>query len=251
MAIESRGRVRLEEGRKRVRTYFGGELIADTLRPRLVWELPYYPAYYLPQEDVRMDRLTPTGHVERSPSRGEARYFTIEVGDRRAKNAAWQYADSPLEGLRDRVRFDWEAMDAWFEEDEEVFVHPRNPSTRVQILPSSRHVVIAVDGLTVAESRRPVFLYETNLPRRTYLPKLDVRMDLMAPTATTSMCPYKGTARYWTLRTPSGEHTDAAWSYPAPFRESAPIAGLVAFYDERVDVTVDGTRQQRPKTRFA
>jgi uncharacterized protein (DUF427 family) len=195
--------------------------------------------------------LDPIPTVTRSPSRGTATHYSVRAGGREAVDAAWSYHDSPREELRGRVRLDWDAMDAWFEEDEEIFVHPRNPSTRVQILPSSRHVVIAVDGLTVAQSRRPVFLYETNLPCRTYLPKLDVRMDLLAPSATTSMCPYKGTARYWSLRTPSDDRRDIAWSYPSPFRESAPIAGLVAFYDERVDLTIHAIRQVRPKTRFA
>ena len=102
----------------------------------------------------------------------------------------------------------------------------------------------------MAESHHPTFLYETQLPRRTYFSKLDVRMDLLTPSAATSMCPYKGTASYWTLKTPQGEHKNLVWSYPAPHRESAPIAGLLAFYDERVDVTVDGVSQPRPKTQF-
>lgn len=152
--------------------------------------------------------------------------------------------------LRGRVRFGWDSMDAWFEEDEEVFVHPRNPTTRVQILPSSRHVVVAVEGVVVAETRHPTFLYETGLPRRTYIPKLDVRTDLLTPTMTTSMCPYKGTASYWSVRANDNVHADLAWGYPAPLRESAPIAGLVAFLDELVDLTVDGERQARPRTHF-
>jgi uncharacterized protein (DUF427 family) len=133
-------------------------------------------------------------------------------------------------------------MDAWFEEDEEIFVHPRDPATRVQILPSSRHVTIEVDGVTVADTSHPTLLYETHLPRRTYIPKVDVRMDLLTPTSSTTRCPYKGSARYWSL--PGND--DIAWSYPTPLGESAEIAGLVAFYDERVDVTVDGVRQARP-----
>jgi uncharacterized protein (DUF427 family) len=245
------GRVRTEASHKRVRVVFGGQVIVDSNDALYVWEGPWYPQYYLPLRDVADGVLHPSTTVTRSPSRGTATHYGVRAGGREAPDAAWSYHDSPLEELRDRVRFDWEAMDAWFEEDEEVFVHPRNPSTRVQVLHSSRHVVIEVDGLTVAESRRPVLLYETNLPRRTYLPKLDVRMDLLVPTATTSMCPYKGTARYWTLRLTGGDHTDIAWSYPTPLRESAPIAGLVAFYDERVDATIDAVRERRPKTHFA
>jgi uncharacterized protein (DUF427 family) len=230
---------------------FGGQVIVDSNDALYVWEGPWYPQYYLPLSDVADGVLHPSPTVTRSPSRGTATHYRVRAGGREAIDAAWSYDESPVEELQGRVRLDWNAMDAWFEEDEEVFVHPRNPSTRVQILPSSRHVVIEVAGLAVGESRRPVFLYETNLPRRTYLPKLDVRMDLLLPTTTTSMCPYKGTARYWSLVLPGGEHSDLAWSYPAPFRESSPIAGLLAFYDERVDVTIDGTSQVRPKTHFA
>lgn len=122
---ETRERVHIEEGPKRVRTYVGGELIADTKRLKLVWEVPYYPAYYFPREDVRMELLTPNGHTQRSPSRGDAHNFTVKGGDREVEDAAWHYPESPVEELRDLIRFDWDAMDGWFEEDEEVFVHPR------------------------------------------------------------------------------------------------------------------------------
>jgi uncharacterized protein (DUF427 family) len=177
-------------------------------------------------------------------------HFTVRAAGREAIDAAWCYEDSQLPELRDRLRLDWNAMGAWFEEDEEVFVHPRDPATRVQILPSSRHVVVAVDGLVVAESRRAFFLYETGLPRRTYIPKLDVRMDRLEPTSTTSGCPYKGAAAYWTVRTDRARYPDLAWGYTAPLRESAPIAGLVAFYDEAVDLTIDDKLQSRPRTHF-
>jgi uncharacterized protein (DUF427 family) len=108
-----------------------------------------------------------------------------------------------------------------------------------------------VDGEVVAETTHPTFLFETGLPRRTYVPKLDVRMELLDPTDSVTMCPYKGTARYWSIRAGGNVHPDLAWSYDAPFRESAPIAGLVAFYDEKVDLFVDGERQARPKTVFS
>jgi uncharacterized protein (DUF427 family) len=112
-------------------------------------------------------------------------------------------------------------------------------------------VRIEVAGVIVAETIRPTFLFETGLPRRSYIPKLDVRMDLLDPTRTVTMCPYKGTARYWSVRAAGAVHTDLAWSYDAPFRESAPIAGLVAFYDEHVDVFVGGDLQPRPRTPFS
>jgi uncharacterized protein (DUF427 family) len=249
--IGERGRVRVEPATKRVRIMLGGVVVADTTAAIYVWENPSFPQYYIPLGDIAPGALKETGNTSRSPSRGTARLFSVQGGDRVVDDAAWCFTDSPLEVLRDRVRFDWWAMDAWFEEDEEVFVHPRDPYTRVDILRSSRAVRIEVDGTVVAETIRPTFLFETSLPRRTYIPKLDVRMDLLEPTPTATMCPYKGTARYWSVRTGGEVHSDLAWSYDAPVRESAPIAGLVAFYDERVDVFVDGQLQPRPRTKFS
>jgi uncharacterized protein (DUF427 family) len=248
---EQRGRVRTEPSQKRVRVVLGGKLIVDTNDALYVWEGPNYPQYYLPIADVADGVLHPSATTAHSPSRGTATYYTVRAGGVERVDAAYSYDDSPMEGLRGRVRFDWKAMDAWFEEDEEVFVHPRDPSTRIESLPSSRHVNVSVDGIVIADSHRPTFLHETHLPRRTYFSKLDVRMDLLTPTALATMCPYKGTASYWTLTTPTGEHKNLVWSYPTAFRESEPIAGLVAFYDERVDLTVDGVPQARPKTHFA
>lgn len=247
---EQRGQVRLEQGLKRVRAYLGGHLVLDTLEPRLVWENPHYPAYYVPKDDLRAE-LTPSERTAHSPSRGDARYSSVRVGDHVAPDAAWEYPESPLEGLRGLVRIDWEAMDAWFEEDEEVFVHPRSPYTRVDILPSSRHVVVELDGATFADSHHPTLLFETGLPARYYLPKVDVRMDLLVPTDTTSRCPYKGFASYWSVRAPSGTVTDLAWSYRTPLPESTRVAGLVCFYNEKVDLVVDGRRLERPRTPFS
>jgi uncharacterized protein (DUF427 family) len=249
--VQQRGSVRTEPSGKRVRVLFGGQVVADTTDALYVWEGPHYPQYYLPRADVAAGVLAPSGTTRHSPSRGTATYFTVTAGGRNAPDSAWTYPDSPLEALRDRVRFDFDAMDAWFEEDEEIFVHPRSPSARIQILPSSRHVTVAVDGVVVADTHRPTFLFETGLPRRTYFPKLDVRLDLLTPTASATRCPYKGTATYWSVTTPAGERADLAWSYPTPLPESEGVAGLIAFYDEKVDVTVDGVPETRPKSPFA
>jgi uncharacterized protein (DUF427 family) len=248
---DSRGRVRVEPALKRVRIMLGGVVVADTTDAAYVWENPSYPQYYIPLGDILPGTLKETGTTSRSPSRGTAQHYSVHGGDRVADDAAWCFTESPIEALRDRVRFDWWAMDAWFEEDEEVFVHPRSPYTRVDILRASRTVRVEVDGEIVAETTHPTFLFETGLPRRTYIPKLDVRMELLDPTGSATMCPYKGTARYWSIRAGGTLHPDLAWSYDAPFRESAPIAGLVAFFDEKVDVFVDGERQPRPKTAFS
>ena len=237
---QTRGRVRVEQGAKRIRAYLGGELVADTTRPLLVWEKPYYPTYYVPADDVRTDLLTPDGGVSHSPSRGDAKIYSVRAGGQQRTGAALRYEQSPFDQLRDTIRLDWNAIDARFEEDEEVFTHARDPYTRVDILPSSRHLRIEVDGVTVAESTKPSFLFETGLSVRYYLPKTDVRMDLLAPTETTSHCPYKGQAEYWSATIGESVHPDIAWSYRTPLPESQKIAGLVCFYPERVDIYVDG-----------
>ncbi|MGI5247373.1 DUF427 domain-containing protein [Dactylosporangium sp. CA-139066] len=234
----NRGRIRVEPGAKRVRAYLGGVPVADTVRPLLVWEGPHYPAYYLPAADVREDLITPDGERAHSPSRGDARRGTISAGGRTAAGAALYYDDSPIEEIRGHYRFDWNALDAWFEEDEEVFTHPRDPYTRVDILTSSRLVRVAVGGVTVAESTSPRMLFETGLPVRYYLPKPHVRMDLLEPTDTVTTCPYKGTAQYWSVRIGDTLHADIVWSYRTPLPESRAIAGLLCFYNEKADITV-------------
>jgi uncharacterized protein (DUF427 family) len=246
-----RARIRIETSAKRIRAYLGGEPIADSTRARMVWESPKYPTYYFPIEDVRAERLEAQDSVAHSPSRGEGRLYAVSAGGKRVPDAAVRYLDSPIEELRDLVRLDWPAMDAWFEEDEEVFTHPRSPYTRVDILPSSRHVRIEIDGVTVGESSSPMLLFETGLPVRYYLSKPHVRLDLLEHTDTSTHCPYKGRAEYWSLRTAGAVHTDIAWSYPTPLPESERVAGLIAFYDEKVEVYVDGVLQERPRTQFA
>jgi uncharacterized protein (DUF427 family) len=250
-AQAARGRVRVETGTKRIRAYLGGVAVADTTTPLLVWERPQYPAYYFPIADVRTELLAADGGVVRSPSRGDGRRFSVRAGDKLAEAAAVRHETSPLEALRDAIRFEWDAMDAWFEEDEEVFTHPRDPYTRVDILASSRHVRVEVDGVTVAESTSPRLLFETGLPVRYYLPQPHVRMDLLTPTGTISHCPYKGQAAWWSVRAGDSVHVDLAWSYPAPLPESQKIAGLISFYNEKADIHVDGVLQERPRTKFS
>jgi uncharacterized protein (DUF427 family) len=165
--------------------------------------------------------------------------------------AALAYDDGTVPELRDLVRPRWSSMDEWLEEDEPVYVHPRDPYKRIDILHSSRHVRIEVDGVTVAESNKPTLLFETGLPTRYYLPVTDVRTDLLRPTETVTRCPYKGTASWWTLAVGGNEHEDVVWMYRLPTSESHRIGGMLAFYDERVDVYVDGERQERPDSPFA
>jgi uncharacterized protein (DUF427 family) len=250
MSQSSRGSVRVEPGQKRVRIYLNSELVADTRRPFLVWEKPSYPTYYLPESDVRAS-LIPTSETRHSPSRGDGEVLHVKVATATAERAALRYPDSPLEQLRGLVRFDWNAMSEWLEEDEPVYTHPRDPYHRVDILASSRHVRVELDGVTVAESRQPRILFETGLPARHYLPLTDVRMDLLRPSGTVTHCPYKGAAGYWSVDTGQRAHTDIVWIYRTPLPESQKIAGLACFYDEKADVYLDGELQARPRTPFS
>jgi len=244
-------RVWVEPTARRVRAVFGGVALVDSTGALLLFETEHLPVYYVPIADVRMDLLTATGRRTHCPLKGDASYWTVTVGDRVADNAVWGYPD-PLPGCPDISRhmaLYWNKMDAWYEEDDEVFVHPRSPYHRVDVLSSSRHVRVVVAGETVAETRRPRLLFETGLPTRYYLPKADVRMDLLEPTATVTQCPYKGKASYWSARVRDAVVEDIAWSYPFPIPECPKIEQLVAFYNERVEALyVDGELQPVPQT---
>lgn len=251
MTTKSRGRIRVEDGQKRIRVYLGGELVADTNNVKLVWEKPYYPTYYFPVADVNTDLLVDTGETHRTPSRGESAIHSVKAGGKEAQGAARWYADSPLEDVSDHISFNWRSMDAWFEEDEQVYVHARDPYTRIDILQSSRHVEVFVAGTKVADTHKPRLLFETGLPVRYYIPKTDIRMDLLEPTDLTTDCPYKGTANYYSVNVDGDTHENIVWWYKSPVHESARIAGYVSFYNEKVDVHVDGELQERPKTVFS
>ena len=227
----------------------GGEIVADTTSPLLVWEVPYYPTYYFPEADVRTDLLVATGETRRSPSRGEATQYVVKAGN--SEGVAYAYHEPKIPELAGHYAFVWKTMDHWFEEDEEVFVHARDPYTRIDILPSSRRVRVEVDGVTVADSTNGAFLFETGLPVRYYLPKTDVRMDLLTPTETRTACPYKGEARYWSVTVNGKTYEDIVWGYDSPLPESFGIGGMVAFYNEKVDIYVDEVLQDRPKTKFS
>ena len=242
--------VRVERSMKRVRGYLGGELVFDTTRPLLVWEVPYYPAYYIPADDVVVDLLA-NGKTKDSTTRGRGELFDLNVGTVFKQDAGRRYPSSPVEELREAVRFDWDALDEWLEEDEPVFTHPRDPYKRVDILQSSRHVEVVVDDVKVADTSKPTILFETGLPPRYYMPLSHVRSDLLEPSATQTHCPYKGTANYWSINVGGRKLADFVWTYRSPFPESQKIAGLVAFYNEKVDLYVDGELQPRPKTKFS
>lgn len=239
--MSQRGRVRTEPGAKRVRGFLQGRLVVDTIHPLLVWEVPYYPAYYLPVADVHA-KLEATGRTEHSPSRGDGVVHDVRVGDAVAPGAALTFPDSPIEELRDQVRFDWGGTLSWFEEDEQVYTHPRDPGTRVDILPSSRHVKVILGGDVLADTTGAHVLFETGHPPRWYVPQVDVRMDRLVPSETVTNCPYKGRASHLAADV-DGTMVDVAWTYPTPLPESQRVAGLVAFYDfkiEGLEILVDG-----------
>ncbi|WP_233578753.1 DUF427 domain-containing protein [Micromonospora sp. BL4] len=242
---------RIEPVPRRIRAFLAGERVLDTTRAQYVWEWPFYPQYYIPIADVNRSLLIDEQRTEES-RRGTARLHGLRVGETVRRACGSWYGDDALPGLADTIRFDWADMDSWFEEDEEVFVHPRNPYARVDALRSTRSVRVELDGVVLAESTSPVLVFETGLPTRYYLNRTDVNVSHLVPSATTTACPYKGrTSDYWSVRVDGTVHPDLAWSYAFPTAALLPIAGLIAFYNEKVDLVVDGERLSRPKTHFS
>jgi uncharacterized protein (DUF427 family) len=246
--------VHVSDSPRHVRVFFGGATIADSKNVKLVREAEILPAYYFPREDVRTEFFTPTERKSTCAVKGVASYWSINAGGKAAPNAAWCYAD-PLpvaSQIRDHFAFDWPQMDKWMEEDEELYKHARDPFKRVDALPSKRQVRVVIDGRTVAETRRPHLVFETNHPVRYYIPQEDVRMDMLAPSATTSRCPYKGLASYWSVNIGGEVFPDLVWGYMEPIAEIPKIKGLLCFFHERgCDIYVDGELVPRPRTKWA
>jgi uncharacterized protein (DUF427 family) len=233
---------------KRIRAQVAGETIADSRKALILSESGLQPVYYFPREDVRRELFEPTERHTKCPIKGEASYYSIRVGDREVRNGAWYYPD-PIEGaepIADMIAFYWDRIDRWLEEDEEIHVHPRDPYHRIDVLDSSRHVRISLDGELLAESTRPTALFESNLPPRWYLPREDVVAEL-EPTDTVTRCGYKGQASYYAVRLGSGETVrDLVWTYEDPLEESVRIKDLLCFFNERVDIELDGEPEERP-----
>jgi uncharacterized protein (DUF427 family) len=229
---------------KRVRVFFNGEFMADSQNTILLRRNAYPSGYYFPARDVRREYLQETGREGKFPGAGKAKLLTVQVGPRQAANAAWQVSNPDPEAaeLQGYITFKWTEMDRWLEEDEEIFVHPRDPYTRIDALQSSRHVRVEINGVTVAESTRPVVLFETGLRLRYYLPLMDVRLDLLEPSDLHTACPYKGTASYYSVRVGDELTRDIVWYYPFPYPEVGKIQNLLAFYDNKVNFFVDGEK---------
>lgn len=237
---------RLEPTQRRIRVRLGGSVVADSSRATLLVEYGpgRLPTYYLPRDDVHPDAL-----VDESRGADGRRAWAVTGGRSRIEAAAWEHPDptGELAALADHVTFSWQRLE-WFEEDERVVVHARDPHHRVDELRSSRRVEVFVAGERVASTIRPVLVFETNLPTRFYLPAEDVWTELFAPSDLVTSCPYKGTARYWSVRVGDTLETDLVWSYPDPIPESPKITDLLCFFNERVDLVVDGVALDRPVT---
>jgi uncharacterized protein (DUF427 family) len=237
-----------------VRVVFNDATVANSHRVMLLQEAGRLPVFYFPFDDVRQDLLEATEHHTSSPLKGEASYWSVRVGDRVAENAAWSYPNPPAHGpgVAGYVAFYWKLMDSWYEEDERAFAHARDPYKLVDTRQSSRHVRVVLGGETIADTRRPLLLFETGLPVRYYIPEQDVRMDLLEPTASASQCAYKGQASYWSARIGDRTYKDIAWTYRAPLALVAPIANLISFFNERVDaIYVDDELAEKPHTQWS
>jgi uncharacterized protein (DUF427 family) len=254
VAVAPEHRVELVPAKKRVRVYFGHQLLADSSEALIVRESGQIPVYYFPKTHVQMELVTAGGENTRRSSKGKLTRWSPQVGEMVAQEAAWGYVqpEPDYADLVDYVAFEWDAMDAWFEEDEQVFVHARDPYKRIDVLHSSRHVQVVVGGQTAADTHRPVLLFETGLPIRYYIPKLDVRMDLLLSSDTVTRCPYKGEASYYTVQAGEKQYVDLVWYYRYPLPEVGKIENLLCFYNERVDALyVDGELQTPPETRWS
>ena len=235
---------------RRIRATIGATTVLDTTSALYVWEWPNYPQYYIPLADVAAELLVDEGHQQRL-RRGTVQLHGLRVGDASRPHAARVHTAESLPGLAGMVRFEWNSLDAWFEEDERVFVHPRNPYTRVDAVRSTRTVRVELDGLVLAESWSPVMVFETGLPTRYYLDRTQVDFRHLQVSDTRTDCPYKGsTSDYWSVVAGAVVHPDLAWSYQVPTAALLPIAGLIAFYNEKVDIFLDGLALERPVTHF-
>jgi uncharacterized protein (DUF427 family) len=259
------GQLRYEPTAKRIRAELGGRTVVDSTRALLVWEpRRIVPSYAVPADDVRGD-LADAGQAAAAPSDDLGSRlpdvtdrpvldpsipFAVHTAEGQAVDvpgrpgAGFRPADADLAGY---VVLDFTAFDAWYEEDQRNVAHPRDPFHRVDVLPSSREIRLELDGHVLAESSRPMLLFETMLPTRFYLPREDVKAEL-TPTSTHTYCAYKGQASYWSVSAGGRTLTDVAWTYNEPLHDAAEVRGLVAFFNERVDVVLDGERQDRPIT---
>lgn len=225
---------------RRVRARFGGETVLDTVHGRLLHETGLLPVLYAPAADFQAGLLEQTQHTTHCPFKGDASYWTVRAGDRIAENAVWGYQDpgSQAAWLRGYLACYWEAMEVWYDEDEQVYGHLRDPYHRVDVRASSRPVRVLLGGEVIAETAQPRVLSETGLANRWYLPPAAIPPGLLQPSETRSVCPYKGAAAYWSLQVGGELLADAAWSYPDPLEDAAKVRDHVCFSHDALTVEV-------------
>jgi uncharacterized protein (DUF427 family) len=239
----------LDPSPKRVRVFVGGTAIADSRAAFLLHESRNQPVYYFPPADVAMSCLMPTDHVTVASTKGEASHYTITVGSTVVENGAWTYSSpvpSAPDGLAGLIAFYFNKMERWMEEEEEIVGHPRDPYHRIDVIATADHLRILKRGELLAETTRAMALFESNLPTRWYLPREDVIAGL-EDSDTHTICPYKGTASYFNVRLAGGAVVkDLVWYYPEPRADAARVGGLVCFYNERIEISLNGVELERP-----
>lgn len=240
-----------EPTHKRIRAEFNGTIIADSTNVMIMHESPFEIVYYFPKDDVETVYLLPTEHTTTHDERGDAIYWTIHIDDQTAEHGAYSYHEQKKgqPDLRDYVAFKWDAIDTWYEEDDPIHGHPRDPYHRVDIRRSKRPVRVEVDGETIAETENALFVFETGLQTRYYIPPEDVHQDYLEATDTQTRCPYKGLASYWSVTVNGETHADIVWAYPEPETDNIKIANYFCFYSEEDPVTlyVDGVPEDQPQ----
>jgi uncharacterized protein (DUF427 family) len=239
----------LEESPRWIRARLGGETVVDSRHPRLLHESNHLPVFYFPEEDLRTDLLRPSDKTTHCPWKGEASYWSVAVGERVVEDAVWSYRE-PIESaaaLAGLLAFEFGALDEWLDEDEPLLGHARDPYHRIDVRDTSRHVRVTVHGEVVAESRRTRALFESGLPTRWYFAPEDVHRNRLEASDTRTTCAYKGHASYWSV----GSEDDLVWTYEEPLQDAVPVKGYLAFFNERVDLEVDGEPQERPVTQWS
>ncbi|MCJ1442680.1 MAG: hypothetical protein MMC23_003177 [Stictis urceolatum] len=248
--ITTTGAVKSEPSPRRIRVLLNGQYILDCTQTHLVWEHPYFPQYYFPSSALQ--------HITRSAPLSSSDPSKFSIHDLESSNhptAKTAIADILTGEFKGYSRFEMNLMGAWFEEDEPMAVqgHPFDPYKRIDTRKSSRRLRVEIDGVEVADAGWAVHLFETGLPVRYYLPRTGVKWEHLKESGTRSYCPYKGwTSGYWDVVLPEGKGgRDLLWGYEATPVAVGEIQGLVCFYNEKVDVWLDGQKQERPKSKFA
>jgi uncharacterized protein (DUF427 family) len=225
----------------RIRGEVGGVTVVDTVAARMLHETALLPRWYFPRDAVVGGSLEASATTSHCPFKGDARYWDLRVGDRLVADAFWEYPH-PLAGAPDLsglVSPYTEKFDRWLVEDEEMLGPPRDPFHRVDARRSSARVTVRAGGEVVAETSRPVAVFETGLPVRWYVPMEDVADGRLAESPTRTTCPYKGVASYWHVDAGGRRFEDGAWAYTEPLLEAVPARGHVSFMGDGIEVEAD------------